>query len=96
MSIDERNPYRPPEAELEINRKASRYRPLARVVRVLVGFWGLMILAGPNRDGGNAPYHQGQIAAKAVGAILFMAAVFPLRRPRVKKPESGDLVVEEL
>jgi hypothetical protein len=94
--IDERNPYQPPEAELGINRKASRYRPLARVVRVLVGLWGLMILAGSSRDGGTAAYHHGQVAGKAVGAILFMVAVFPLRRPRVKKPESGEVVAEEL
>ena len=94
--IDESNPYRPPEAELGITRDPGRYRPLATVVRVMVGLWGLFILAGPSRDGGNSAYHHGQVAVKAVGAILFMVAVFPLRRPRVKKPESSDRVVEDL
>ena len=94
--MDETNPYRPPEAALGITRDPSRYRPMATVVRVLIGLWGLFILAGPSRNGGNAAYHQGEIAGKALGAILFMIAVFPLRRPKAKSHESREELVEDL
>ncbi len=78
----ETNPYRPPDAELRPRRTLGRYRPLLTISRVLVGLWGLFILAGPTRIGPTPAYHHGQILAKALGATLFLVAVFPIRRPR--------------
>jgi hypothetical protein len=94
--MDEINPYRPPEAALGTTRDAGRYRPLATVVRVLIGLWGLFILAGPSRNGGSVAFPPGEIASKALGAILFMIAVFPLRRPKAKSRESRENLVEDL
>lgn len=97
--MDERNPYRPPEASLglEMNRPGVRFRPVVTVVRVLVALWGLFILAGPSRTVPvNPGQRQGQITAKALGALLFVVAIFPFRRPRGRKVEAVEGAPEDL
>jgi hypothetical protein len=85
------NPYRPPEAELGTRRVPGRYRPLITISRVLVGLWGLFILAGPSRTGPNPAYHHGQILAKALGAILFLVAVFPIGKHRTQAEPRAEV-----
>ncbi len=87
--MSEANPYDPPRADLGTRRSPGRYRPLITVARVLVGLWGLFILAEPSRSGPSAAYHRGQVAAKALGAVLFLAAVFPFGNPREKSGTAG-------
>jgi hypothetical protein len=62
---------------------------------VLIGLWGLFILAGPNRDGPIPAYHNGQILAKALGAVLFLIAVFPIGK-RPTKAGTRDVIAEDL
>jgi hypothetical protein len=93
--MTEVNPYDPPQADLGTRRRPGSFRPLVTMVRVFVGLWGLFILAGPSRTGGNTVYHQGQIAAKAGGALLFLVAVFPFGNPS-KNPGGDDQMPEDL
>ena len=88
------NPYHPPEAELGTRRDPGRYRPFLTVSRVLVGLWGLFILAGPSRTGPNPAYDQGQLVAKALGALLFLVAVFPIGKPLTKAEPRAEISEE--
>jgi hypothetical protein len=94
--MDEINPYRPPEADLGTIRRPGRYRPLFTVVRVLVALWGLFILAGPPRAAPLIPSRVADIASKALGALLFLVAVFPFRKPTEAKAEAGPGETEDL
>ena len=94
--IDETNPYRPPEADLGIRRSLGRYRPVVTVARVLIALWALFILAGPPRSALADASRRGEVAAKALGALVFVLAVFPLRKPqapraKIRQGETEDL-----
>lgn len=90
------NPYQPPEADLGMRRPPGRYRPLLAVARILVGLWGLFILAGPSRTGHGSSLDRGQVVAKGLGALLFLGAVFPIRKSSVKKVGMGEETAEDL
>jgi hypothetical protein len=94
--MDESNPYRPPEADLGVVRRPGRYRPLFTVVRVLIALWGLFILAGPPRAAPLIPSRAAEIASKALGALLFLVAVFPFRKPSEARVEERPGAMEDL
>ena len=94
--MDETNPYRPPEANLGIRRPVGRYRPVITVVRVLIALWALFILAGPPRSAPVAGSRAGEVATKALGALLFLLAVFPFQKPGGLKAEARNAEPEDL
>ena len=94
--MDETNPYRAPEADLGRRRPPGRYRPVITVVRVLIALWALFILAGPPRSEPAGPSRRGDIAVKALGALVFVLAVFPFGRRQVSPVGVGPGETEDL
>jgi hypothetical protein len=92
----EDNPYRPPESRPDLPRRPGWLRPVVTVIRVLVALWGLFFLAGPSRFAPNPAAPQDQVATKALGALLFVVAVFPFGKPRGEKAEARETPSEEL
>jgi hypothetical protein len=93
---DDHNPYLPPEAGLVVRRASGRYKPIITVARVIVALWGLFILAGPARSAPLIPSRAAEIVFKALGALLFLVAVFPFGNPRGKKIEGLAEPTEDL
>ena len=94
--MDETNPYRAPEADLGRRRSLARYRPVVTVVRVLIALWALFILAGPPRSEPADSSRRGDIAVKALGALVFVLAVFPLGKPRDPRARVSPGEAEDL
>ena len=66
------------------------------VVRVLIALWALFILAGPPRSDPADGSRQGEIAAKALGALVFLLAVFPLSKPKGSRARVNPVEAEDL
>lgn len=96
MTRDEPNPYRPPEAGPEVPRPPGRFKPVVTFLRVIVGLWGLFILAGPTRSAPLFPSRSAEIAFKALGVVLFLVAVFPFGSPRKRTAEDRAETTEDL
>ena len=77
--MPELNPYSPPRARPETRGGRILSGPVRMGLRAVAVVWGFSLLAGPAP---NTAVHEGQLFAKAFGAILIVAAFFPFGEPR--------------
>jgi hypothetical protein len=69
--------------------------PIRMGLRAVAVIWGFSLLAGPARQVPNSAVQEGQLFAKAFGAILMVAAFFPFgesrRKAMVREGSSEEL-----
>jgi hypothetical protein len=82
--MPETNPYAPPGARPATRGSRGLAGPIRMTLRAVAVIWGFSLLAGPAREAPNTAVHEGQLFAKAFGAILMVAAFFPFGESRRK------------
>jgi hypothetical protein len=93
--MPELNPYSPPRARPEARGGRGISGPIRMALRAAAVIWGFSLLAGPARPAPNTAVQEGQLFAKAFGAILIVAAFFPFGESR-KKSLDHEGSTEEL
>jgi hypothetical protein len=92
--MSEKNPYAPPRTRLDTRGTQGPSGPIRMALRAVAVIWGFSLLTGPARQSPNSAVQEGQLFAKAFGAILVVAAFFPFGERRKALVREGS--AEEL